>query len=109
MATNALIEINLNDYEVRHDFERISPRTILLNARRLDNVPFILLAMEDITARTQAKTQRQQYQTQLEQQVHERTLAWLLHDRRHRRDDERLTVSSEALVPMSMIRLFVTR
>jgi PAS domain S-box-containing protein len=64
-----------NDYEVRHDFERIGPRTILLNARRLDNVPFILLAMEDITARTQAETQRQQYQTQLEQQVHERTVA----------------------------------
>jgi transposase len=39
----------------------------------------------------------------------ERTLAWLLHDRRHRRDYERLTVSSEALVPMSMIRLFLTR
>src|SRR6266852_3496319 len=39
----------------------------------------------------------------------ERTLAWLLHDRCHRRDDERLTVSSEAMVPMSMIRLFVTR
>jgi two-component system, chemotaxis family, CheB/CheR fusion protein len=64
-----------NDYEVRHDFERIGPRTILLNARRLDNVQFILLAMEDITARKQAETQRQQYQTQLEQQVHERTVA----------------------------------
>jgi len=64
-----------NDYEVRHDFERIGPRTILLNARRLDSVQFILLAMEDITARTQAQTQRQQYQTQLEQQVHERTVA----------------------------------
>jgi two-component system, chemotaxis family, CheB/CheR fusion protein len=64
-----------NDFEVHHDFERIGPRTILLNARRLDNVQFILLAMEDITARTQAETQRQQYQTQLEQQVHERTVA----------------------------------
>jgi two-component system CheB/CheR fusion protein len=64
-----------NDFEVHHDFERIGPRTILLNARRLDNVQLILLAMEDITARTQAETQRQQYQTQLEQQVHERTVA----------------------------------
>jgi two-component system, chemotaxis family, CheB/CheR fusion protein len=64
-----------NDYEVTHDFERIGRRTILLNARRLDNVQFILLAMEDITARKQAETQRQQYQTQLEQQVHERTVA----------------------------------
>jgi len=64
-----------NDYEVSHDFERIGPRTILLNARRLDNVQFILLAMEDITARKQAETQRQQYQAQLEQQVEERTAA----------------------------------
>ena len=64
-----------NDYEVRHDFERIGPRTILLNARRLDNVQFILLALEDITARKQVETQRQQYQAQLEQQVAKRTAA----------------------------------
>jgi PAS domain-containing protein len=64
-----------NDYEVSHDFERIGPRTILLNARRLDNVQFILLAMEDITARKQAETQLQQHQAQLEQQVEERTAA----------------------------------
>jgi two-component system, chemotaxis family, CheB/CheR fusion protein len=51
-----------NDYEVRHDFARIGPRTILLNARRLDSVQFILLAMEDITARQQAETAlRQQH------------------------------------------------
>jgi nitrogen-specific signal transduction histidine kinase len=64
-----------NDYEVSHDFERIGPRTILLNARRLDQVQFILLAMEDITARKQAETQRQQQQARLEQQVQERTAA----------------------------------
>jgi PAS domain-containing protein len=39
-----------NDYEVHHDFARLGPRTLLLNARRLDNIPLILLAMEDITA-----------------------------------------------------------
>jgi two-component system CheB/CheR fusion protein len=64
-----------NDYEVHHDFARIGPRTILLNARRLDNVQFILLAMEDITARRQAETQLQQQQARLEQQVQERTAA----------------------------------
>jgi signal transduction histidine kinase len=51
-----------NDYEVRHDFERIGPRTILLNARRLDHAQFILLAMEDITVRKQAETQLRQAQ-----------------------------------------------
>jgi signal transduction histidine kinase len=49
-----------NDYEVTHTFERIGPRTILLNARRLDHVELILLAMEDITVRTQIERQLQQ-------------------------------------------------
>jgi two-component system CheB/CheR fusion protein len=64
-----------NDYEVTHDFEHIGPRTILLNARRLDNVEFILLAMEDITVRKQAETQLHQQQAWLERQVQERTAA----------------------------------
>jgi two-component system CheB/CheR fusion protein len=64
-----------NDYAVTHDFERIGPRTILLNARRLDHVPFILLALEDITVRTHAATLLQQQQAQLERQVQERTAA----------------------------------
>jgi signal transduction histidine kinase/CheY-like chemotaxis protein len=58
-----------NDFEVSHDFERIGPRTMLLNARRLDHVEFILLAMEDITVRRQAETRLQQQQVTLEAQV----------------------------------------
>jgi PAS domain S-box-containing protein len=45
-----------NDYAVTHDFERIGPRTMLLNARRLHRegkADLILLAIEDITARKQ--------------------------------------------------------
>ena len=49
-----------NDYEVTQTFERIGPRTMLLNARRLDDVPLILLAMEDITVRTQTERRLQQ-------------------------------------------------
>ena len=64
-----------NDYEVTHDFEHIGPRTILLNARRLDHVDFILLAMEDITACTQAEAILQEHQAQLERQVQEQTAA----------------------------------
>jgi two-component system, chemotaxis family, CheB/CheR fusion protein len=64
-----------NDYEVSHDFERIGPRTMLLNARRLDHVDLILLAMEDITARKQAATLLQEQQAQLEYQIQERTAA----------------------------------
>jgi transposase len=39
----------------------------------------------------------------------ERTLAWLLNDRRHSRDYERLTASSEAMIQISMIRLWLKR
>jgi putative transposase len=37
----------------------------------------------------------------------ERTFAWLLKDRRHSRDDERLTAHSAAMIQMSMIRLLL--
>jgi putative transposase len=39
----------------------------------------------------------------------ERTFAWLLHDRRHSRDYERLTVNSAAMIQISMIRLLLKR
>ena len=57
-----------NDYLVTYDFERIGLRTIMLNARRIDHLEFILLAMEDVTV-------RRQDQVRLEQFVQERTAA----------------------------------
>jgi putative transposase len=39
----------------------------------------------------------------------ERTFAWLLNDRRHSRDYETLTVHSEAMIQLSMIRLLLNR
>jgi transposase len=39
----------------------------------------------------------------------ERTCAWLLNDRRHSRDYERLTANSAAMIQMSMICLLLTR
>ena len=58
-----------NDYEVSHDFERVGPRTMLLNARRLDHVDFILLAMEDITARKHATTLLQEQRVRQTQKM----------------------------------------
>ncbi|MDQ2694118.1 MAG: PAS domain S-box protein, partial [Pseudomonadota bacterium] len=40
-----------DDFVVTHDFEQLGLRTLLLNARRLDTVQLILLAIEDITER----------------------------------------------------------
>jgi len=39
----------------------------------------------------------------------ERPFAWLLNDRRHSRDYERLTTNSEAMIHLSMIRLLLKR
>jgi PAS domain S-box-containing protein len=44
-----------NDFEVRHTFESIGRRIMLLNARRIDRLQLILLAMEDITERRKAE------------------------------------------------------
>ena len=48
-----------NDFEITHEFETIGRRTMLLNARRMENeagLPLqIVLAIEDITARRQAE------------------------------------------------------
>lgn len=41
--------------------------------------------------------------------VGERTFAWLLNDRRHSRDYERLTTNSEAMIQLSMIHLLLKR
>jgi transposase len=39
----------------------------------------------------------------------ERSFAWLLNDRRHSRDYERLTTNSEAMIQLSMIRILLKR
>ena len=45
-----------NDFEVSHTFPQLGPRTMLLNARRVDHLQLILLAIEDITSRKHAET-----------------------------------------------------
>jgi two-component system, chemotaxis family, CheB/CheR fusion protein len=45
---------SFTDYTMEYTFPRIGRKTMLLNAHRIDHVPLILLAMEDITALTQA-------------------------------------------------------
>lgn len=43
------------DYEVRHDFESIGERVMLVSARRLDHVRLILLGLRDVTERARAE------------------------------------------------------
>lgn len=41
----------VKNYEVHHAFESIGVRTIALNARQIDSVQLIIIAMEDISTR----------------------------------------------------------
>lgn len=45
----------LSNYAVKHNFPRLGPKTILLNARQVDSKQLILLAMEDVTEQWKLK------------------------------------------------------
>jgi PAS domain S-box-containing protein len=62
-----------DNYEVHHDFETIGQRVMLLNARRLDHVQCILLAIRDITERKRFEEALRDSNTRLKNKVIERT------------------------------------
>ena len=62
-------ETSIDDFEVRHTFERIGERTMLLNARRLDHLNLILLAIEDITERQEAMERQHMLTSELSHRV----------------------------------------
>ena len=64
-----------NDFEVSHEFAQIGPRTMLLNARRVDHLQLILLAIEDITSRKHAETLLRAHAALLGMQVADQTAA----------------------------------
>ena len=59
----------INDYEVRHTFEKIGARIMILNAQRLapaaEHEPLIVLAIEDITERARADEKLRESQARL--------------------------------------------
>ncbi|MEX2386572.1 MAG: CheR family methyltransferase, partial [Phycisphaeraceae bacterium] len=63
----------MDDYELEHDFPRLGPRSLLLNAHRIDHMQLILLAIEDVTERKQARQTLERSRDELEQQVAQRT------------------------------------
>ncbi len=62
----------MDDYELEHDFPQLGLRTLLLNARRIDHLQLILLAIEDATERKQAQQALERSRDELERQVNER-------------------------------------
>lgn len=49
---------SFDDFAVEHDFEQIGNRVMLLNARRIDHLQLILLAIEDVTERARVEEAR---------------------------------------------------
>lgn len=58
-----------DDFEVEHEFAGLGRRTMLLNARRLDDVQLILLAIEEVTARKQWEERQQMLLAELSHRV----------------------------------------
>lgn len=63
----------VRDYGVTHTFETIGQKTILLNAKQIDSVQLIILAMEDISIRQELEGKLAEYTKGLEAKVAERT------------------------------------
>src|SRR5579859_458770 len=91
----------VKDFEVAHDFPVLGARTMILNARTIEDAhggkPLILLAIDDITERKQLEELRQQRHLQLESLVHQRTasLRQLSSHLHHVQDDERRKIARE--------------
>ncbi|MDP3734884.1 MAG: PAS domain-containing protein [bacterium] len=63
----------VKDYEVRHEFETIGQKIMLLNAMQIDSVQLIILAIEDITVRKELEIKLDDYTNELEKKVAEQT------------------------------------
>jgi hypothetical protein len=63
----------VTNYEVTHFFETIGEKTMLLNAREIDTVQLIILAIEDISPRKTLENKLAEYTKGLEAKVAERT------------------------------------
>jgi PAS domain S-box-containing protein len=62
-------ENSFDDYEVKHTFPAIGERTMLLNARRLDHVNQILLAIRDVTEQRQHEFRQRAFMGELQHRV----------------------------------------
>ena len=63
----------VENYEVKHNFEAIGEKIMLLNARQIDSVQLIVLAIEDVTVRYELEKRLASHAKDLEAKVVERT------------------------------------
>ena len=60
---------SFDDYQVQHDFEVIGRRIMLLNARRLDHLNLIVLAIRDVTNQRRFEVQQRALMGELQHRV----------------------------------------
>jgi hypothetical protein len=63
----------VKNYNVSHVFENIGQKTMQLNAKQIDSVQLIILAIEDVTVKKNLEAQLAKYTKDLELKVMERT------------------------------------
>ncbi len=63
----------VKDYEVSHDFETIGKKTMVLNARQIDTVQLIILAIEDMTVRNELEKKIVRHSKELASEVKKQT------------------------------------
>lgn len=68
---------HFEDFKVEHDFPKIGPKIMMLNARQVHtsdiDKPIMLLAMEDITKQVKLEEQLKEYTKRLTEEVARRT------------------------------------
>lgn len=84
------------DYAMTHTFEHLGERTMLLNARRLNHIQFILLAIKDITEQQRAEQGQQRLIESLEAQVRAGTAALQQSETQSRVLAAQLTLAEQA-------------
>ncbi len=63
----------MEDFELEYQFDSRDRRSLILNARRIDHVQLILLAIEDVTEQKQAREILERSRDDLEHQIAQRT------------------------------------
>jgi len=63
----------VKDYEVKHNFQTIGEKVMRLNAKQIDTVQLIILAIEDITDKERLEEKVAEYTKGLEEKVAEQT------------------------------------
>lgn len=88
---------HFNDFEVRHNFDRLGPKIMLLNARRIilkeNKTQLILLAIEDITKLKEDQHLREEFMNILAHELKTpitaiRFFAEILHKQLHKKGDK---------------------